>query len=37
MNHTERVMEQIERHDLAYRRTGKLGYDYNILRGHAGL
>ena len=31
------LIEQMERHDPAYRRTGKLGYDYNILRAHVGV
>ena len=31
------LIDQMERHDLAYRRTGKRGYDYTILRGHVGL
>ena len=31
------LINQMEEHDLAYRRTGKVGYDYNILRGHVGV
>jgi hypothetical protein len=31
------LIDCMEHHDLAYRRTGKVGYDYNILRGHVGL
>ena len=31
------LIYQMEQHDLAYRRTGRVGYDYNILRGHVGL
>ena len=31
------LIDQMEQHDLAFHRTGKRGYDYNILRGHVGL
>ncbi|TAJ10525.1 MAG: hypothetical protein EPO61_01565 [Nitrospirae bacterium] len=31
------LIEQLEREDLARRRTGKPGYDYNRLRAHLGL
>lgn len=31
------LIDQMERNDLALRRTGRLGYDYNVLRGHVGL
>jgi hypothetical protein len=31
------LIDQLEREDLARRRTGKPGYDYNRLRAHLGL
>jgi hypothetical protein len=31
------LIAQLERNDLARRRTGKAGYDYNRLRAHVGL
>lgn len=31
------LIDQLERDDLARRRTGKPGYDYNLLRAHLGL
>ena len=31
------LIDQMEQHDLAFRRTGTRGYDYNILRGHVGV
>lgn len=31
------LIEALEREDLAARRTGKVGYDYNRLRAHVGL
>ncbi|GJL61529.1 MAG: hypothetical protein NPIRA04_01830 [Nitrospirales bacterium] len=31
------LIDQMEQDDLAYRRTGTRGYDYNILRGHVGI
>jgi len=31
------LIDQMERNDPALRRTGKRGYDYNVLRGHVGL
>lgn len=39
-NDQERVatlIDEIEREDVALLRTGKLGFDYNSLRGHVGL
>lgn len=32
-----RLIDEVERNDLARRRTGKPGYDYNQLRTHVGL
>lgn len=31
------LIDQMEKDDLGFRRTGKFGYDYNVLRGHVGL
>ena len=31
------LIDQMEQQDLVCRRTGKVGYDYNILRAHVGL
>ncbi len=31
------LIAQLERNDLARRRIGKVGYDYNRLRAHVGL
>ena len=36
-NKVAMLIDQMEQHDLAYRRTGTRGYDYNILRGHVGI
>lgn len=33
----ERLIDDMERDDLVYRRTGTRGYDYNILRAHVGI
>ena len=31
------LIDQLERDDLVYRRTGRAGYDYGLLRAHVGL
>ncbi len=31
------VINELERNDLAYRRTGRRGYEFNTLRAHVGL
>jgi hypothetical protein len=31
------LIDQLEQDDLVYRRTGRAGYDYNVLRAHVGF
>ena len=33
----QRLIDHMERDDLGYHRTGRRGYDYNILRAHVGV
>ncbi|MEC4890201.1 MAG: hypothetical protein RI101_09110 [Nitrospira sp.] len=35
--HVGRVIDEMERSDLGWRRIGKPAFDYNVLRGHVGL
>ena len=37
LDEVARLIEALERNDLAARRTGETGYEYNRLRAHVGL